>query len=72
MYLFDDVFVFFYVYVVVCIIYMYENDLIFYELKNFIFIKEIFFKCLLLYWIYEWLYDLYFLWIVILNIFFFI
>lgn len=58
MYLFDDVFVFFYVYVVVCIIYMYENDLIFYELKNFIFIKEIFFKCLLLYWIYEWLYDL--------------
>lgn len=48
MYLFDDVLVFFYVYVVVCITYMYENDLTFHELKNFTPIKETFFKCLLL------------------------
>lgn len=48
MYLFDDVLVFFNVYVVVCITYMYENDLTFHELKNFTPIKETFFKCLLL------------------------
>lgn len=52
---------FFYVYVEVCTTYMYEDDLTFHELNNFTSIKETFFKCLLLHWIYEWLWPVFFM-----------
>lgn len=68
MYLFDDVLVFFYVYVVVCTTYMYEDDLTFHELNNFTSIKKLTLSvCYCIEFMND--YDLYFSWTVNPNIF---